>query len=64
MTMKTTRLTTWWSADEAQTIIEFLDQLRDTLWETYGDKIADNMKQNVSSDICSGHANIAADADF
>jgi hypothetical protein len=39
MTMKITRLTTHWDPDEAHTIIEFLDRLRDELWETYGDDI-------------------------
>ena len=31
MTMKITRLTTHWDPDEAHTIIEFLDRLRDEL---------------------------------
>ncbi len=39
MTMKVTRLTTYWSIDEAATVIEFLDSLRDALWETYGEQI-------------------------
>lgn len=39
MTMKITRLTTHWDPDAAHTIIEFLDRLRDELWETYGDDI-------------------------
>ena len=39
MTMNVTRLTTYWSIDEAATVIEFLDILRDALWETYGEHI-------------------------
>ena len=39
MTMKVTRLTTYWTVDEAATVIDFLDGLRDALWETYGEKI-------------------------
>jgi len=39
MTMKVTRLTTYWSPDEAATVIDFLDRLRDALWETYGEQI-------------------------
>ncbi len=39
MTMKVTRLTTYWTIDEAATAIEFLDILRDALWETYGEQI-------------------------
>ena len=39
MTMNVTRLTTYWTLDEAATVIDFLDILRDALWETYGEKI-------------------------
>ena len=39
MTMKVTRLPTYWSIDEAATAIDFLDRLRDALWETYGEHI-------------------------
>ena len=41
MTMNVTRLTTYWSIDEAATAIEFLDLLRDALWETYGEQITE-----------------------
>jgi hypothetical protein len=37
--MKVTRLYTHWSPAEAQIIIEFLELLRDQLWDTYGDQI-------------------------
>jgi len=39
MTMNTTRLTMYWTIDEAATAIDFLDTLRDALWETYGEQI-------------------------
>lgn len=39
MTMKVTRLTTYWTPDEAATVIDFLDSLREALWETYGEQI-------------------------
>jgi hypothetical protein len=39
MTMNVTRLTTYWTIDEAATAIDFLDRLRDALWETYGEQI-------------------------
>jgi hypothetical protein len=39
MTMNTTRLTMYWTAGEAATAIDFLDTLRDALWETYGEQI-------------------------
>jgi len=41
MTMKVTRLTTYWTVDEAATAIEFLDILRDALWEIYGEQITE-----------------------
>lgn len=44
MTMRLTQLTTHWTADEAHTVIEFLDRLRDTLWATYGDEIIEMLK--------------------
>lgn len=39
MKMKTLRLTTHWTADQADTAIELIDLLRDAIWETYGDQI-------------------------
>jgi len=39
MTMNTTRMTTYWTTGEAATVIDFLDTLRDALWETYGEQI-------------------------
>ena len=55
MTMKVTRLTMYWTIDEAATAIDFLDRLRDALWETYGEQITqwhrevdDNRIQDVN----------------
>lgn len=45
MSMKITRLRTYWNAAEACTIIEFLDQLRDQLWNHYGEQITDMLKE-------------------
>lgn len=45
MAMKVTRLYTHWSPAEAQTIIEFLDHLRDQLWDVYGDQITSLMRE-------------------
>lgn len=39
MSMKITRLTTYWNASEASSVIEFLDLLRDQLWDHYGEQI-------------------------
>ena len=46
MTMKVTRLTTYWSIAEAATAIEFLDLLREVLWETYGEEITQMQREN------------------
>ena len=46
MAMKITRLTTYWTAEDADTVMAFLDELRDTLWECYGEQIID-MRQNA-----------------
>lgn len=47
MTMRFTQLTTYWNADDANTVIEFLDELREVLWATYGDEIIE-MRQAAS----------------
>jgi len=39
MTMNTTPLTTYWTTGEAAAVIDFLDTLREALWETYGEQI-------------------------
>ena len=39
MSMKMTRLPTWWTAEEADTVIAFLDDLRDSLLDQYGEEI-------------------------
>jgi len=44
--MDTTRLNTYWSVDEAATIITFLDILRDALWETYGEQITTMLRED------------------
>ena len=41
MSMKITRVHTHWTAEEAHTVIEFLDVLRDQLWHSYGDTVVE-----------------------
>jgi hypothetical protein len=48
MTMRLTQLTTHWTADEAHTVIEFLDMLRDILWAAYGDEIIAMLKESTN----------------
>ena len=40
MAMKITKLTTFWDPADAHLVISFLDELRDLLWDTYADQIA------------------------
>lgn len=44
--MRTHRLTTYLQAEEACSLIEFLDQLRVMLLETYGDDITAMLQQH------------------
>ena len=44
--MRTHRLTTYLQAEEACTLIEFLDQVRDMLLEAYGDDITTMLQHN------------------
>ena len=39
MSMKITRLATYWTVDEADSVISLLDALTDSLWDTYGEQI-------------------------
>ena len=39
MTMKFTQLVTYFNAGDADTVIAFIDDLRELLWNTYGDEI-------------------------
>lgn len=61
MTMKFTQLRTYWTTDEAECVISFLDELRDQLWTVYGDDIV-AMYQAESND--STVADPAEDNDF
>jgi len=45
MSMKITRLHTYWSAEEAHSVIEFLEVLREQLWENYGDAVVDMLRE-------------------
>ena len=49
--MDTTRLTTYWTTDEAATIITFLDILRDALWDTYGEQITTMLRDDHNDRI-------------
>jgi hypothetical protein len=51
MTMKVTRLYTHWDADQAHTVITFIDELRDQLCEIYGDQIVEMRRAAASDNI-------------
>jgi len=44
MTMKVTRLYTHWDAEQAHTVLDFIDQLRDQLCDIYGDQIVEMLR--------------------
>ena len=44
MTMKVTRLYTHWDAEQAHTVIAFIDELRDQLCDIYGDQIVEMLR--------------------
>ena len=39
MSKKTTHVTTQWNPEQACSMLELLDELRDQLWEQYGEQI-------------------------
>ena len=45
MTLKIIRISTHWEAEDACTVIQFLDELRDGLWCIYGDQITDMLRE-------------------
>lgn len=64
MTMRINRLPTYWTAEEADTVVGFIDELRDRLWETYGDEIIE-MRCNARADTdLSNQAKLAFDDDI
>ncbi len=48
MTMKITPLPTYWTPEEAHTVIAFLEVLRDQLWEIYGDTVVDMLRESAA----------------
>lgn len=44
MSMKVTRLYTHWDAEQAHTVIAFLDEVRERLYEIYGEKIVEMLR--------------------
>ncbi len=53
MSLMRTKLTTCWTPAQACDILELLDDLRDQLWETHGDRIIEyrlSERSNVTFD--------------
>lgn len=55
MSMKITRLTTYWSPAQACEMLELLDDLRDQLWETYGEQIIEYRMHECSATTIDEH---------
>ncbi len=53
--MKITRLRTHWDAEEAYMVIEFLTELNDLLWQTYGDKIIEHQQSLAEAAYLESH---------
>ena len=49
MSMKLTQLRTYWDADDAHLIISFLDELKEVLWDTYGNEIIEQQQENQNA---------------
>jgi len=65
MSMKVTRLYTHWEAAQAQAIIEFLDHLREQLWEIHGDQIVEMLREaSDTQDINEQQAEFEFDDDI
>ncbi|MEJ2425587.1 MAG: hypothetical protein P8101_14210 [Candidatus Thiodiazotropha sp.] len=65
MSMKVTRLYTHWTPEEAHTIIEFLDRLRDQLCDIYADQIVSLLREAcVSQDIDERQTELEFDDDI
>jgi len=63
MTMRIHHITTYLRADEAFTIVEFLDQLRERLLHTYGDEIK-SLLQEASPPISGSSEGMHNDKPF
>lgn len=37
--MKILKITTYWSAEEEESIYQLLDELKDAIWQSYGEDI-------------------------
>ena len=67
MSVKVTRVHSWWTAEQADEVLSFLDELRDALWSSYGDQIiamrlaevehAENDNQQGQLDLQGGFIN-------
>ena len=55
MSMKITRLYTYWEPAEAHAVIEFLEVLREQLWEIYGDQIVDLLREVSVTQVVNEH---------
>ena len=61
MSLSITRLPTHWNADEAYTVIAFLDLLRDQLMESYGDEITAMLREAATTHTDDRQIEIALD---
>ena len=44
MTMKISQFTSYWTPDQALDVLQFLEQLRDVIWNNYQDMIIEDLE--------------------
>ncbi len=60
--MKTSRLTTYWTVEQASQVIEFLDELREVLWSVYGAEIIE-MYRSIAEENATEEGRLTAEFD-
>jgi hypothetical protein len=55
MTMRVNKIVTYLRPEDAYTLVEFLDQLREALMETYGDDITAMLQEAMQHDASAGY---------
>lgn len=50
--MKTLKITTHWTPEEADCIYQFLDDFKEALWQQYGEDMVEIHKANQDEQTC------------
>ena len=63
MSLKYVQLATHWEVDEVLEIIDFIDHLRDRLFETYGEEIRQQIQQECRHEYITDEEQMNLDFD-